>query len=97
VKRCLLRPRARQDRRDEVRYYRIEAGASAAEKLVGALEVALDQLQRQPDIEAALARSKRHGGKACRDAQAPPSPPPAAVPTTRRRCPTTRSCAVCWH
>lgn len=50
MKRCLLRPLARQDRRDEVRYYRQEAGARVAAKLVQALQRALLTLQQQPGI-----------------------------------------------
>ena len=37
-----LRPRARQDRRDEIRYYRDEAGAKVAANLVRALQRGLD-------------------------------------------------------
>lgn len=50
MKRCVLRPLARQDRRDEVRYYRDEAGSVVAAKLVAALKKALQTLQRQPAI-----------------------------------------------
>jgi toxin ParE1/3/4 len=50
VKPCLLRPLARQDRRDEIRYYRQEAGIRVAVKLADALEKALDELTRQPGI-----------------------------------------------
>jgi toxin ParE1/3/4 len=50
VKPCLLRPLARQDRRDEIRYYRQEAGIRIALKLADALEEALDELTRQPGI-----------------------------------------------
>jgi toxin ParE1/3/4 len=50
VKPCLLRPRARQDRRDEVRYYRGEAGNRVATKLVDALQRALEQLAHNPGI-----------------------------------------------
>lgn len=45
-----LRPRARQDRRDEVRYYRDEAGSKVAVKLVRALQRALDALEENPGI-----------------------------------------------
>lgn len=45
-----LRPRARQDRRDEVRYYRDEAGLKVAAKLVRALQRALDALEENPAI-----------------------------------------------
>ena len=50
MKPCLLRPRARQDRRDEVRYYRDEAGPRVASKLVDALQRALEQLGHNPGI-----------------------------------------------
>ena len=45
-----LRPRARQDRRDEVRYYRDEAGPRVAARLVKALQRALDTLEENPGI-----------------------------------------------
>lgn len=45
-----LRPRARQDRRDEVRYYRDEAGPRVAAGLVKALQRALDTLAENPGI-----------------------------------------------
>lgn len=45
-----LRPRARQDRRDEVRYYRDEAGPRVAAGLVKALQRALDTLGENPRI-----------------------------------------------
>lgn len=45
-----LRPRARQDRRDEVRYYRDEAGIRVAEKLVRTLEKALHTIAENPAI-----------------------------------------------
>ena len=38
AKPCVLRPKARDDRRAEVAYYRGEAGAAVADKLVKALE-----------------------------------------------------------
>ena len=47
---CLLRPLASQDRRDEVRYYRKEAGSVIAMKLVDALQKALLELERNPAI-----------------------------------------------
>ena len=50
MKRCVLRPLARQDRRNEVRYYRDEAGAGVATMLVAALKKALQTLQQQPAI-----------------------------------------------
>ncbi len=45
-----LRPRARQDRRDEIRYYRDEAGAKVAAKLVRALQRGLDAIHENPAI-----------------------------------------------
>ena len=45
-----LRPRARQDRRDEVRWYRDEAGSRIAAQLVRALQKALVALQQNPEI-----------------------------------------------
>ena len=45
-----LRPRARQDRRDEVRYYRDEAGPRVAARQVKALQRALDTLEENPGI-----------------------------------------------
>jgi toxin ParE1/3/4 len=50
VKPVRLRPRARQDRRDEVRYYRDQAGAQVALRLVRALQRALDVLADNPSI-----------------------------------------------
>jgi toxin ParE1/3/4 len=50
LKPCLLRPRARQDRRHEVHYYRSKAGTSVAVKLVDALQKALKDLQCNPGI-----------------------------------------------
>ncbi len=50
MKRCVLRPLARQDRWDEVRDYRDEAGAVVAARLVAALKKALQTLQQQPAI-----------------------------------------------
>jgi len=48
VKRALLSPAAKQDRRDEVRYYRDEAGNPVAKRLVEALTKALQALEQQP-------------------------------------------------
>ena len=45
-----LRPQAREDRRNQVRYYRKEAGAKVAASLVAALRKALQDLERQPSI-----------------------------------------------
>ncbi len=50
MKPCVLRPQARTDRRNEVRYYREEAGAKVAAKLVDALEKALDEFRCNPAI-----------------------------------------------
>lgn len=47
-----LRPRARLDRRDEVRYYRDEAGPQVAAKLVKALQRATEELALNPAIGA---------------------------------------------
>lgn len=58
-----LRPRARKDRRDEVRYYRGEAGPQVAAKLVKALQRALAALARNPAIGSpALGREIGIGG-----------------------------------
>lgn len=48
MKPCVLRPRARQDRRDEVSYYRERAGNAVALRFVTALRAALDELGRHP-------------------------------------------------
>lgn len=50
MKPALLTPAAKQDRRDEVLYYRTEAGAQVAKKLVEAMKEALHALERQPGI-----------------------------------------------
>ena len=50
MKPCVLRPRAREDRRHEVRYHRSKAGQGTATRLVEALEAALLQLSRDPGI-----------------------------------------------
>jgi toxin ParE1/3/4 len=50
VKPYVLRPLARDDRRSEVRYYRKEAGARVALRLVDALAEALEQIGRDPGI-----------------------------------------------
>jgi hypothetical protein len=47
VKRCVLRPVARQDRRDEVRCYRLEAGTHVAATLVQAQQRAMQTLQQR--------------------------------------------------
>jgi toxin ParE1/3/4 len=50
IKPCVLRPQAREDRRAEVRYYREQAGATVAGKLIKAMAEALEELSRNPSI-----------------------------------------------
>ena len=50
IKPYVLRPQAREDRRAEVSYYRQEAGAAVAGKLVKAMAKALQDLERNPSI-----------------------------------------------
>lgn len=50
MKPARLRPRAREDRRDTVRYYRREAGIEVASRLVLALRSALHLLEQNPAI-----------------------------------------------
>ena len=50
MKPCVLRPKAQEDRRHEVRYHRNKAGQGTAIRLVSALEAALLQLSRDPGI-----------------------------------------------
>jgi len=50
VKPARLTPAARQDRRAEVLYYRTEAGARVAKKLVDAMKKALHALELQPGM-----------------------------------------------
>jgi toxin ParE1/3/4 len=50
VKPARLTPAAKQDRRDEVLYYRTEAGARVAKKLVDAMKKALHALEQQPGM-----------------------------------------------
>lgn len=50
MKPCLLRPLAPDDRRQEVRFYRQQAGERVAVKLVEALHKALQALQLNPAI-----------------------------------------------
>ena len=50
MKPYVLRPQARDDRRSEVRYYRKEAGARVALRLVDALAEALEQISRNPGV-----------------------------------------------
>ncbi len=54
MKPCVLRPKARVDRRHEVRYYREKAGQGTATRLVSALEAAFLQLSREPGIGSPL-------------------------------------------
>lgn len=50
MKRLLLSPAAKQDRRNEVSYYRTEAGAPVAQRLVEALQNASRDLEQQPGM-----------------------------------------------
>lgn len=50
MKPCRLRPLARRNRREEVGYYRREAGSRVANRLVDALETALHELELNPGI-----------------------------------------------
>lgn len=50
MKSVVLRPAARQDRRDQVGYYADSAGEQIADSLVDALHDAQDQLSRNPGI-----------------------------------------------
>ncbi|MFT3859338.1 MAG: type II toxin-antitoxin system RelE/ParE family toxin [Aquabacterium sp.] len=50
MKPALLRPQARQDQADEILYYRDKAGGRTAEKLLIAMEAALDQIEQHPRI-----------------------------------------------
>src|SRR5471030_1872256 len=50
MKLYVLRPAARQDRRDELRYYRKEASNQVANNLVDALLQALQTLERTPGM-----------------------------------------------
>ncbi len=45
-----LRPLAKQDRRDEVRYYRAKAGTTVAHQLVNVAGLALKQIEQEPRI-----------------------------------------------
>jgi toxin ParE1/3/4 len=45
-----LRPRAKLDRQEEVRYYRTTAGSQVAKNFVDASRAALEQLQRHPGM-----------------------------------------------
>ncbi|HLF31696.1 MAG TPA: type II toxin-antitoxin system RelE/ParE family toxin [Xanthomonadales bacterium] len=50
MKPAFLRPQAKSDRQVEVRYYRKEAGAKVAVRLVVATNAALDQVELDPGI-----------------------------------------------
>ncbi|WP_157267748.1 type II toxin-antitoxin system RelE/ParE family toxin [Azohydromonas aeria] len=50
MKRCLLRPRARDDRRAEVLNYREVAGTAVAARLVTAMAKALEELSTNPGM-----------------------------------------------
>jgi toxin ParE1/3/4 len=47
VKAAVLRPQAKQDLRNEIRYYRKRAGSKVADRLIDAIDAALEALQRQ--------------------------------------------------
>jgi toxin ParE1/3/4 len=50
VKPARLRPKARDDRKSEVHYYRINAGTVVAENLVHASQLALKQVELDPGM-----------------------------------------------
>jgi len=50
LKPCVLRPKAREDRRHEVRHHRDRAGQGTALRLISAIETALHQLSRDLGI-----------------------------------------------
>ena len=50
MKPVFLRPKAKDDRKNEVRYYRSKAGTTVAENLVTASRLALDQIEQEPGI-----------------------------------------------
>ena len=50
MKPAVLRPRALRDQQGETRYYRKEAGARVAVKLVKVTNAALDQIELDPGI-----------------------------------------------
>jgi toxin ParE1/3/4 len=50
LKPATLRPQAKRDRQDEVRYYRAKASPNIAKALVDASRVALEQLQQTPGM-----------------------------------------------
>lgn len=59
MKPALLRPQERQDRRDNVRYDRQEAGATVAAHLVDRLQAPVLTLQRQPNIGSSILGKQR--------------------------------------
>lgn len=50
MKLARLRPKAKDDRKIEIRYYRGTAGTTIAENLVTASRTALDQIEQDPGI-----------------------------------------------
>lgn len=50
MKPAYLRPKAKDDRKNEVRYYRAKAGTTIAENLVSASQLALHQIEQEPGI-----------------------------------------------
>lgn len=54
MKSVALRPQARQDRRDQVRYYRRQAGGNVAERIVVNIKRAFEQLRRHSAIGSPL-------------------------------------------
>lgn len=45
-----LRPKAKDDRKNEVRYYRLKASTTVAENLVTASRMALHQIEQEPGL-----------------------------------------------
>ncbi len=54
MKPARLSPAAKQDRRDELRYYRAQAGVRTAMKLVDSLQKALQAIELQPAMGSPL-------------------------------------------
>lgn len=50
MKPAALRPQARRDRQDEIRYYRVKAGEQVAQSFIAASRKALEQLQQNPGM-----------------------------------------------
>ena len=50
MKSCFLRPQAQEDRKNEARHCRAEAGTQVAHRLVEALRQAQSELSRHPGI-----------------------------------------------